>query len=377
MRDLLLFIAFVLIMAYLQAKSSKKILRYNSKLTSTQTEKKDNGIYMIITLIIMMALAMFRGRSVGSDTDEYHRIFINIITNPDYANVTRYETGYIFLNKLVGKFTSNSQGIIIVTSFIYYSIFIWFIKKHSKNYALSIIIFYFFIFGASLTMIRQELAMAFLLIAYDRVLNKKTISAYFWIVIAFLFHSSAIIFAVMPILPYIKFNNFLAIFLTIIVIILTATNLLFRIFNIIAPQYSHYFGGHYVGTGALAITYQFLRNAVFFILIYLVIYKIKDNRVCGISRLNCGLQNNFVLWLIFISAVGLIFGYRINLIDRIITYFNTFYIIFIPNVLKKYDKNSKKVLTFLIVLIMTAYMIVAQIFRPEWNTIYPYQFFWQ
>ena len=79
MRDLLLFIAFVLIMAYLQAKSSKKILRYNSKLTSTQTEKKDNGIYMIITLIIMMALAMFRGRSVGSDTDEYHRIFINII----------------------------------------------------------------------------------------------------------------------------------------------------------------------------------------------------------------------------------------------------------------------------------------------------------
>ncbi|MCI8421655.1 MAG: EpsG family protein [Clostridia bacterium] len=378
MRDLLLITAFVFIFAYLQAKLSKRILRYNANLTTTQAEKKDKGTYMIIAMIVMMVLAMFRGISVGSDTNEYHKIFINVISNPDYANITRFELGYIFLNKLVGKFTTNPQGIIICSAMIYYPVYIWFLRKHSKNYSISLLFFYLMCFGSTLNILRQELAIAFLLIAYDRLINKKIITSYFWIIIAFLFHKSAILFIIIPILPYIRFSKILAIILAVLVIILTATNGFFRFVEIIAPQYSHYFDSQmYSGTGSLSITYLVMRNVIFFVLIFMVISKIKDNRVIGISKLNNSCQRNLIAWLALIPAIGVIFGYRISLIDRIISYFSTFYIILMPNALRKYDQNAKKALTFLIILIMTVYLILGQIFRPEWNIIYPYSFFWE
>ena len=376
MTHLLLLTAFVLIFAYLQSRRSRKIAYYNGR-CQTQNARKDKGTYMTVALLVMMFLAMFRGINVGNDTEEYHKIFINIITNPDYANTTRYEIGYVFLNKLVGKFTSESQAIIIVTSAIVYLIYIWFLRRHSGNYALSLIFFFLFVFGASLTMIRQELAIAFLLIAYDRCVNKRIIASYIWIVIAALFHSSAIIFLVMPLLPYLRFDKSVAVFVAGVVTVLTATNLLFRIFDVIAPQYSHYFGGKYSGTGFLAITYQLIRNFVFFCLIFYVVSKTQDNSVAGKSLLKSNQKSNMVGWIVFVSAAGLIFGYRINLIDRIITYFNTFYIIFLPNALNKYAKKTALLLKTAIVGIMIAYTIVTHIFRPEWNTIYPYEFFWQ
>ena len=171
MLHLLLMTVFVVVMAYCQAINSRKIVVYNSKIAEgeplNEPLKKDRGIFMIITMIVMMLLAAFRSINVGNDTDEYIRIFNEILSNPDYANITRYEVGYIFLNKFVGKFTFNPQGIIIVTAVIYYTVFIWFYVKHSKNYSLTLILFFCLMFDSTLTMIRQELAMAFILVSFE------------------------------------------------------------------------------------------------------------------------------------------------------------------------------------------------------------------
>lgn len=379
MTHFLLLTAFIIAMTCLQATSSKKIAVYNSRINpEIQPAKKDRGIFMIIAMAIMMLLAALRSENVGNDTPEYIRIFNEIISNPDYVNVTRFEVGYVFLNQIVGKFTTNPQGILIVVAIIQYTIFIWFFLKHSKNYALTTVLFFILSFGSTLNIVRQTLAMAFIFIAFDRVLDKKIIGAIFWIIIATLFHTSAIVMLVLVLLPYIKFDKVFVIIILGLCGLFAFSDLLYKICMLVAPSYAHYFSGQYAESGWLAVTYQLLSNFMFFVVILLaVIFVQKHKKGILDSKLRYNQQNNLVLWISFAAFAGFILGYKINLVDRLISYLTIYAIIFLPNALQKYDKTSRIILSCGIVGVLIAYSIVVLKFRPEWNTVYPYTFFWQ
>ena len=124
MLHLLLLTGFVVIMACMQAYSSRRVTVYNSGIDESVPLKEDRGIFMIIAMIIMALLVALRSNQVGNDTPEYARIFNEILSNSDYVSITRFEVGYVFLNRLVGKFTSNAQGVFIVCAIIQYSIYI-------------------------------------------------------------------------------------------------------------------------------------------------------------------------------------------------------------------------------------------------------------
>lgn len=377
MTHLLLVTAFVFIMALLQGYSSDKIAAYNLRNAGNLTQKKDNAVFMTAAMVVMMFLAAFRSVNVGNDTDEYIRIFNEIISNPDYIDTTRFEKGYLYLNKFVALFTTNPQGILIVTSIIYYTVFIWFFKRHSRNYAFTLIMFYMLMFSATLTMIRQQLAIAFVFIAVDRIVNKHSIRAVIWIFIAFLFHTSAILLLILPILPYIKFNKIFTFIVILICLICTFTDGLYKLCLLVAPGYAHYFSSQYAESGWLAITYQLMSNFVYFVLVKCLVNK-KDQAVLfNNKKLLPENEKNLVFWIAFLAFSGFILGYKINLVDRIMLYFTVYFVLFVPNALEKAESKYRVALMFTIACVLTAYMLVVFKYRPDWNRIYPYTFFWQ
>lgn len=378
MLHLLLLTGFVVIMACAQAYYSRRVAVYNSGIALGTPLKKDRGIFMIIAMIIMALLVALRSTEVGNDTPEYVRIFNEILSNSDYVSITRFEVGYVFLNRLVGKFTSNAQGVFIVCAIIQYSVFIWFIKKHSKNYALSMLLFFLLIFSSTLNIVRQSLAMAFVFIAFDRILSKKTFGAIFWIIVAALFHTSAIITIVLVFLPYIKFDGVFAAIIFVLCIIFAFTDLLYKVCELIAPTYAHYFEGKYAESGWLAITYQLLSNLAYFAVVLIPIKVIGRNKTKILEgTLSVNRKNNILLWITYAAFAGMLLGFKVNLIDRLITYFSAFTIILIPNSLQKYDKTSRMIISCAMVALLIAYSIVVIKIRPEWNATYPYSFFWQ
>lgn len=379
MLHLLLLTVFIAIMACLQANYSRNVAVYNSHITEAMPHRKDSGIFMIIAMVIMALLVAMRSVNVGNDTAEYIRIFSEINSNSDYASITRFEVGYVFLNRLVGKFTSNAQGVFVVCAVIQYTIFIWFIKKHSKNYALTLMLFFFFIFGNTLNIVRQSLAMAFVLVAFDRTLDKKTLGAIFWIIIAFLFHKSAIIMLLIVFLPYVKFDKFLVVIILFACVLMAFTDLMYKICQIILPSYAHYFGGQYSESGWLAVTYQMLSGLAFFIVTSLAVWfsKSRSMTIIESGRLGVKRQSNLVLWISFAAFAGYILGYKINLVDRLVSYFSMFTILLVPNALQKYNKTSRMAISVVMVMLLISYSFITAKLRPEWNTIYPYTFFWQ
>lgn len=375
MRDLLLLTAFIFMAAYLHKNRNRKIALYNQNITEGQAAIKQSVAWFVLAMAVMAFLAACRSADIGNDTKAYIDIFNQVINNPDYISTTRYEKGYLYLNKFVGLFTDNPQYLFAIIAIFQYYVFSWFIIKHSKDVAFSLVLFFFLMYSGTLNILRQEIATAFIFIAADRILGGKTWRAVIWIAVASLFHSSAILFIIIPFAPYIKYNNYAAIVIFAIIILLMFTNSLYAICLKILPDYAHYFEGKYSQSGWLAIGYQMVRN--FLVFVPALITHNPDRSVFDKAKITAQRQNNLAEWCLFGAFAGIVFGFRVNLIDRIIAYMVAFYIVLLPNFLVRFGKESAFFIKVMAVLFMFAYAVLVQAIRPEWNVIFPYEFFWK
>lgn len=152
--------------------------------------KNFNIKFLVFLLIFIVAAIRF---DVGWDYVSY---FDLIEKNHKFysAQIERLEPfnqGIIFLSQFVG-FT---QLYFITTSFIIYFSFYNTFKKYSADFAISILLFLalpIFFFN-SLSIIRQFVAIAIVLYGIPYIISKKIFRFYFILVIAILFHKSAII----------------------------------------------------------------------------------------------------------------------------------------------------------------------------------------
>lgn len=380
MVDLLIITVFICFAAYMQYRQTNRIMRYNNNLTGGIAPQAQKKTWFYCAMFVMMTLAALRSTSIGNDTAEYKNIFNQVLNVPDYISTSRYEIGYLYLNKFIGLFTSEFQVLLVVLAVFQYSVFTWFLSKYSDDLAFSLILCFLLLYGGTLNILRQMTATAFIFIAVDRVLNKHTIRAFILIAIAVLFHTSAVVFLVIPIIPHIKYNGKAAFVIFCVILLLTVTNAMYYLVNKLFPSYAHYFEGQYAESGWLALAYQTVRNGLLFALGYFGVKEITlsgDAVLFDKAKLAPEKQNNMTLWNLFFVFAFIIFAFRLNLIDRIVMYGTCFYVLLIPNTLKKFDIKLQTKIKIIIVVLLIAYSILVQYMRPEWNVIYPYKFFWE
>ena len=380
MIDLCLLICFVLIMAFTQRLMTNSASQAGKLAVEGYRSNKRALSVFILGMSILCILTAMRGISVGNDTKAYHDIFALAISDPEVLLSSRYEIGFIALNMFFALFTDNAQWLLATCSVITYACFVFYMVRNSKDLPFAFILFFFFAFGGIMNTIRQYIAIGFLLVAYDRVVRRKTLRAYIWTALAILFHASAVVMLVMPMLPYIRFRKIWILIGLAATAILTFSNLLYEVCLLIAPEYAHYFGGQYDGSGFWAVTYQVLRNGAFFVISYMAVVATRNRQRIAVETSRAASvtkTNSLDLWIMFIAFAGIILGYQINLIDRVVGYFNTYFIGLVPNSLKLLSRSLRKFLIYTILVVLIAYSILTQLIRPNWNSIYPYSFCWE
>jgi len=158
--------------------------------------KKNKKIYVLFSALVLLIFASFREyifseQQIGNDYYSYMKWFDNIwnieisISNDFLFNILM-----LFIN----KFTGNYLVFIFITSFLWvYSIYKFSIDN-SKNYIFTILLFLTFgIFELGFSAIRQAMAISVFLLSFNYIKQKKLFKYIVGIVIASLFHSSAII----------------------------------------------------------------------------------------------------------------------------------------------------------------------------------------
>ncbi|MBQ9782575.1 MAG: EpsG family protein, partial [Clostridia bacterium] len=160
-------------------------------------------------------------------------------------------------------------------------------------------------------------------------------------------------------------------------IFFVAFNYLLGLMLLILPDYySVYLQSEQFAGNNLANYVAVCIKACFILLAMLSSYPTKQKLIIKREKLkptDKDLQMNMMLITLCISILAI----RASVLDRIEGFFWIFSIITIPSIIRKSKGQERRALYIVISILLIAYNVITLVFRPEWNTVVPYVFFWE
>ena len=356
-------------------------------------------IYLFSIFLFAFLYSGLRGETVGLDTALWNSIFNNIAQNglAELPRNTEVEKGYMIVNYILGIIGLPSQSIVILGSAVICFSFYNIIRKYSKNYALSSLIFISTIFTVTMNISRQYIALAFLLYAFDAIIQKKQKQAILLILLATSMHYSAIIFLPLVYFASSKTSINRKSFFLIGAISFSAIPFYMVIINVfvsIFDQYSRFITSSKYST-ELEVSLQYVLFFVmvtFLGLMYISPIRLKNKKGKLVIARNNIIKSIFVddekklqcyllFFLLFIEYIVVYFISRNLLIAaRFTYYFQSSLIIVIPNTIYYLkQKYQSKLVNISITVAFVAYFVYFgyRYFISDPHGIFPYVFFWE
>lgn len=330
------------------------------KQNSFERKIRCDRVFFCLIIVFLWGLTAFRSRNIGNDTIPYLNYFTEIKKygiNRNYA----IEIGYQYYCLFIGKITHHENAILIYTATLCYLGVGIYVLKYSDNILFSLVLTFCICFSMFTNILRQNIAMIICLYAYQNLKEKKYLWFVLLVLLATTFHTSALSVFLLAFNRFHPKNIFAVFVFALVLLFLSATNRISSLLRKVLREYDSYFDGQYAHSGWLAVTYSLL-SAIVFYLISFFAYKSEINTKKLILM-------NFAM-LVFMSCLG----YSVNLFTRASNYFLLISVVEIPNAVMRYNKSNKEWLTFATGFVMLLFFIVTIIFRPEWNHLYPYEF---
>ena len=308
---------------------------------------------------------MLRDEACGADTTAYLRLFEQIGQKSwgSAISTTSVEPGFTALSKLIYFITKNEQLFLLVTAAITVIPLYRFYRKETELPVLTIVLFATIApFSMYFSGIRQALAMAFIFPVWELTRKKKWIKFLLLILIATLFHRSAIVMLAIYPMCHLRITTkwlYAVVPLMLLVYIFNRP-----IFNILLLLWGE--DGTVESTGATTV------------LLLLVLFAVYAFVIADESKLEKEVlgYRNILLLAITIQCFAPVHSIAMRM--------NYYFLPFIPILIPKTANRSKagmKSLANISVIVMTlifaAYFFLRAYTSENVLKIYPYTFFWQ
>ncbi|NKD46799.1 EpsG family protein [Mammaliicoccus sciuri] len=317
--------------------------------------KTTENIFLMLASLLMMLIVSLRNLSFGTDTLVYVEKFrqynliefsqiINYLNSMDEKDKTFY-----LLVRTINYIGLEETFIVVLFSILFLISIFWLIYKYSNNSLISIILFiclgYLFF---SLTGLRQTFALTFIIISYKYLLERKKYKFIILVLLASLFHSTALVFLIAYPLVYLK----LGIKHLVVLIIAFLINILFnsQIYSLLDnimlnEKYEYYLQNE----ESLNYSGFLIQLSIF---LFCLIFK---KMILTKSPENITYYN-----LMFIGLIFQLFATNIAVIFRISLYFSIFSIILLPNVISGIkDVNVKILVNTLVIVVLLMYLFIS------------------
>lgn len=176
-------------------------------------QKKSKSTFILLSIIALLIpcfIAAFRAKTIGTDVLVYVEPLKNAAINSDnitgYFNsywfhiwrnyyVSSYEIGFSMLVYIIANLFGNIQAVLFFIQLLTIVPLYLALAPKRKEYPiwLAMAVYYLMFYNSSLNMMRQWIAMSFLLLAFKDFTNENKKSGFVWFIVAYLFHSSALI----------------------------------------------------------------------------------------------------------------------------------------------------------------------------------------
>lgn len=349
------------------------ILYFFIGLTEINKKGKSLGFLCFICLVPLFVLTAFRDFSVGNDTMPYYNTYLSIHMLYDLKQAllySRMEPGYIFLNYLFSSF--NIQYIymqIFISAFIYYSLF-RFLRKYSLNIGLSCMVYLGMrMFCGPMNVVRMWIALAVLLYALDYFLSREKYLANCLVVLATMFHYSALIFLFLNFIYKIKIKKkYIAVLMFSSLGIAAIGNTFFEVLTNSLGIYQGYLNSKYFNYDDNIAVYITLLIDICLVGLFYFLTRGKpfvDSRDISVF-----------VYLVIISMCLDIIGLTNTIMSRISGYFYISWMVLLPLAVNHIRNGEKKLFIYSCLAIgFFLQFLVIMIYRPQWYGVVPYTWY--
>lgn len=311
---------------------------------------RDKFFYIIIVLV----LVGFSGLRIRyNDTATYIQAYQQlVIGNTNIVWSIGDNPGFQLVNLLLKNLGISANGFIMCYSLTTVGIYLWFIRKYSCNFSLSLFIMLtsgVYIF--SMAAIKQCIAIAIGLLGVDAAIERKWIKFVVVILIAMLFHTYALMFAITPLLifrPWTK-KSYILICGTLLAGILFQT-VLSGLLSVASLFGENYDPALLNGEGVNA--FRLLVAIAPMALSFFVRDQLKREQN-GVESLMINLMCVNAA-LMFMSLFGTAFY-----LARVANYFAIFSVIAIPYILQHFELNIRRILTAIVIIGFCGFAVYA------------------
>lgn len=334
--------------------------------TLSQTRQQHKmKMFVFIAIVFWTLLVGLRSQSMGNDLGAYlpsferiSRCSWNKILN---LNLYNYESGYVVFNKLIGTVWNNKQFFLFICAVCSIVPFGYFIYRYSSDPLFSLIIYMGLpIMLAPFSALRQGIALAITVMSFKYIKEKKVFKFLILVLLASLFHSSALVFLIAYPLFWIKFHPVSRVLsVAVIPVVYIFRNPIFAIV-------SKLFKENAVPDDNGAFTLFIIFTLIY---VFCILFSNKENQEIN------GYLNLF--WSVcLIQAMGGVY----SIVLRVGYYFMPYLMLLLPEVfsnqISKFSKKYKTLLKFMVMSLFFGYSIYT-LNKGGWAETNPYTFFWQ
>ncbi len=337
--------------------------------------KIDKKKYCILIGTLMTLIVGFRSIDMGmNDTRMVYVSLFDQISDMSFLETYNYiiksdiEVVFYMLTRLFIMITTNVRLYLLLLTIPVNYLVSRFIYKYSKIPFLSFLV-YFSInyFAFSFTLLRHCIAMVVLLLSYDALKESKTLKFFLLVILASLFHRTALIFIIVFFLKNKKINTkyFISIPLLVLLFTITLGTRTYRwVMNLGFLKLNRY--SIYLNPKANTLTFFLINFTILIVSLLFYRKSIKENN---------DKQDDDINLLFYIQMIGTCFAsfmYFFSEMFRVSTFFTIFSIILLPNCIYRFQNHKRR--SLYIILMSIVFILYFFLFTMFNNSIYPYVF---
>lgn len=359
------FLNLILIVIFGIGYSSLKKPGCTGNFQQTELVSTNKHIEISFYIIVVQLYFVFAFRSISVGGDLYYYVpYYRIIGSLPWRALFKinYEPGYLILNKVLNYVSTNVQFLLIIYGIIVIISVARFVYKYSKIPWLS---FYLFVsmsfFTAFMNNIRSSIALSILLWSLDYVKERRPVKFIFFVILAFAFHKTAVVFIFIYFLYAIRSKRVYILTTTVVGCVVLFEGE--KIINYLISHYYPIYATHVVsGKG----------YNLFVLLLTVIVFGYGFQRKKAQKDDNQRLLYNMML----ISVMMQILAFYFDFFARIVTYFDIAMICLIPNVINTLKIRNVKGIAIVIVCMATAIYFWYYLSTDPGGVV-PYKFMWQ
>lgn len=325
-------------------------------------------VKLLLVIIPPVFLATFR-YNIGYDYGSYIWAYNNVFDMTYEFILAGYEVGdpiaYYLITKIATVFNSDRAYLMILAILslipgVSYILREW---DDTDTQPMIIFIYMFSPFIFSLSACKQGIALSILMFSLKYVYDRKPIKFALCVAVAFLFHSTAIVF----LLVYFFLNSLgdlsrLKKVLIVVGCLFVIMNLQWVLGNVMGGRYEAY-----------AIDSVEGRNRTFWLYTLITfIFLLFRKKLVAIDK-----RNELLIMMMVVGAICQYLGFSNAFAKRIGEYFLMAQVFLIPQCIYLFTKDSRKLVKLLIVIYIVAIFLIASPIASSGMGFVPYQFkFW-